>query len=191
MLSCHSPSWQLCETRCCLTWLTLKLPLYHLSLGCWVACVSHLPHWRGSEDPDLKCDELLNRLFVGDGKLPVKECSSPWGTSKARRIEPIRLTVSSMSCDLSMVMAYYDDKWTHLSNWSLSTHFSSFLESWGHYLSASDRRQWQPRRQRAHMTRHRWLFPPMNLFTEISKEMDFPSASCVDIWKSYHADFLH
>lgn len=106
----------------------------------------------GPPPPDLKCDELLNRKFVGDWKLPAKECLSPWGTSKARRIEPIRLTVSSMSCDLSVVMAYYDDKWTHLSNWSLSTHFSSFLESWGHYLSASDRQQWQPRRQG-----HTWL----------------------------------
>lgn len=79
---------------------------------------------------------------MGDWKLPVKDCLSPWGTSKGNGIEPIRLTVSSMSCDLSMVIAYYDDKWTHLSNWSLSTHFSSFLESWGHYLSASDRQQW-------------------------------------------------
>lgn len=95
---------------------------------------------------------------MGDWKLPAKECLSPWGTSKANGIEPIRLTVSSMSCDLSMVIAYYDDKWTHLSNWSLSTHFSSFLESWGHYLSTSDRQQWQPQEQRACMTRHRWLF---------------------------------
>lgn len=93
-----------------------------------------------------------------DWKLPAKECLSPWGTSKANGIEPIRLTVSSMSCDLSMVIAYYDDKWTHLSNWSLSTHFSSFRESWGHYLSTPDRQQWQPREQRACMARHRWLF---------------------------------
>lgn len=77
---------------------------------------------------------------------------------KANGIEPIRLTVSSMSCDLLMVIAYYEDKWTHLSNWSLSTHFSSFLESWGHYLSTLDRQQWQPGEQRACMTRHRWLF---------------------------------
>lgn len=96
--------------------------------------------------------------LLGDWKLPVKECLSPWGTSKADGIDPIRLTVSSMSCDLSMVIAYYDDKWTHLFSWSLSTHFSSFLESWGHYLSSSDRQQWQPREQRACMTRHRWLF---------------------------------
>lgn len=95
---------------------------------------------------------------MGDWKLPAKECLSPWGTSKANGIEPIRLTVSSMSCDLSMVIAYYDDKWTYLSNWSLSTHFSSFPESWGHYLSTSDRQQWQPQEQRACMTRHRWLF---------------------------------
>lgn len=99
---------------------------------------------------------------MGDWILPAKYCSSltPWGTSKANGIEPIRLTVSSMSCDLSMVIAYYDDKWTHLSNWSLSTQFSSFLETWGHYLSTSDRQERQQWEQIACMNRHRWLFYP-------------------------------
>lgn len=113
---------------------------------------------------------------MGDWKLPVKECLSPWGTSKADGIEPIRLTVSPMSCDLSMVIAYYDDKWTHLFNWSLSTHFSSFLESWGHYLSTSDRQRWQPQSRE-----HAWLdtddcFTQMNIFTAISKETGSPCA---------------
>lgn len=102
------------------------------------------------------------------------------------QIEPIELTVSSMSCDLSMVIAYYDDKWTHLFNWSLSTHFSSFPESWGHYLSTSDRQQWQPERQTACMTRHRWLFYAYEYIYSYFKETGPPCALCVHTWNSYY-----
>lgn len=126
---------------------------------------------------------------MGDWKLPAKECLSPWGTSKANGIEPIRLTVSSMSCDLSMVIAYYDDKWTHLSNWSLSTHFSSFLESWGHYLSTSDRQQWQPREQRACMTRHRWLFYADEYIYSYFQRNGTSCMLCVHTWNIYHLTF--
>lgn len=66
----------------------------------------------------------------------------------------------SMSCDLSMVIAYYDDKWTHLSNWSLNTHFSSFPESWGHYFATLDRQERQQQERMACMNRHGWLFYP-------------------------------
>lgn len=108
---------------------------------------------------------------------------------RANGIEPIRLTVSSMSCDLSIVIAYYDDKWTHLSNWSLSTHFSSFLESWGHYLSTSDQQQWQPQGQRACMTRHRWLFYSDEY---IYSYFQWNGTSCmlsVHTWNVYHMTF--
>lgn len=107
-----------------------------------------------------------------------KECLSPGGTSKASRIEPIRLTVSSMSCDLSIVIAYYDDKWTYLSSWSLNPHFSSFHESSGHLPLSS---RWTA--LTAQGREHAWLdtddcFPQMNIFTVISQEIALLACLC-------------